>query len=83
MRISNGTEGMIMQENRCFHCVNWWERPDEDQEGCIVYDMHFIYNGDQYGNKDIKNILDLFGEGYMDCKMFKKVKESESTTSNL
>lgn len=41
----NGASGDRYMEQWCDRCVNW--KPDDCGEGCIVWDLHMIFDYDQ------------------------------------
>ena len=69
---SNGTEGQMYEAEYCDKCIH------NDEEGCPVMGIHFLYNGDK--DEDIKTILDIFiprKEIHNDkCTMFVEQKEN-------
>ena len=44
---SNGTEGMMYQEGYCFKCINYRDVGDGRGEGCPIWDLHFLWVGDE------------------------------------
>jgi len=50
---SNGTEGMVYEEQYCARCVH---QPKEETDGCPVWDLHHLWNGT---TGDIGGILDM------------------------
>ena len=44
---SNGTEGMMYEEEHCEKCKNFKIR-DADVPSCPILDAHFFGNGDQF-----------------------------------
>lgn len=71
---SNGTEGMIYDDQFCSKCVN-----QDDEGGCPVMDLHLLYNGEE--DKDL--FLDWFiprdKQGYNEeCKMFHQRTEDST-----
>lgn len=63
---SNGTEGMLYEEEWCDRCTH--------QEGCAVWMAHLIHNYDECNKKD--SILHMLiprkkdGLGNEQCRMF-------------
>jgi hypothetical protein len=75
---SNGTEGMMYEEEFCNRCTH-----NDEERGCAVWNAHFIYNYDQFKNEALKGVLDIliprvphtFGDGITheingECQMF-------------
>ena len=65
---SNGTEGMIFEEQFCARCVH-----NKEDDICPVLDLHMNWNYEQFKDNDVsktkKMALDTFIVGN-DCKMF-------------
>lgn len=52
---SNGTEGMMYEEEYCFQCIH-----NNEEEQCQVWYLHEVFNYDAVGknaDKNIKKIL--------------------------
>ena len=70
---SNGTEGLIYEEDYCHQCINY----GTPNKGCPVWGIHLFYNYDQHKNKIIEDMLSWFiprnkkGENKK-CNMFKE-----------
>lgn len=80
---SNGTEGMLYEEQWCGRCIH-----GQDQEkGCTIWDLHMLYNYDECNNKDsMLHILIPMGEdGFAgECSMFTELqKELEQLRAEL
>jgi hypothetical protein len=58
---SNGTEGMMYEEQYCERCVHYIDR-GAGSDSCPIWELHFHYNYDQSGKskaaKAIKHFLD-------------------------
>ena len=69
---SNGTEGLLYQEEFCFRCRNFRDVDDDRGKGCPVYDLHLLYNGEE----DKESLLDFLipraadGLSNEQCSMF-------------
>jgi len=87
---SNGTEGLIYQEQYCFRCEHWEQRPGEGAEGCPVWDAHLMWAYELCNEKDhpAKQMLDMlipmrdhtFSDGITspvaaECTLFKARQE--------
>ena len=53
---SNGTEGMMYQEEYCERCLNYRDKDDGRGYGCPIWDAHLIAD---FQNKDHRYILDV------------------------
>jgi hypothetical protein len=52
---SNGTEGLMYEEDFCQHCVHY--KPDD---GCAVWLIHLLYSYEECNNdSNAKRILDI------------------------
>jgi hypothetical protein len=78
---SNGTEGLIYQENYCMCCVH---NGPEDGPGCPIWLLHLMHNYE----KDMKPTLDLFiprndncGNG--ECVMFVSLPDTDNLTVDM
>jgi len=71
---SNGTDGDLYREHWCGRCAN--NGDDRGDEGCAVWDAHFLYNGDQHKNKLVAELLStLIPRGGLrneQCRMFRE-----------
>ena len=45
---SNGSEGDRYEARYCHRCINWRDKHDGRGAGCPVWDIHFVYNYDQF-----------------------------------
>lgn len=65
---SNGTEGMMYQEEYCAHCLH--------ESNCAVWDAHMLLNYDECNNKDsiLHMLIPRDEKGFnAKCKMFLEV----------
>lgn len=80
---SNGTEGMMYEEEYCYNCANYEKKPYEQfpEEGgsCPIMDAHYAGNYDQHSkskySKSLREVLDTLiprrADGFNDiCSMF-------------
>lgn len=82
---SNGTEGMMYEEEFCNNCTNWIERDGSDVKSCPIMDAHFWSNYDQFSkskySKSLKLVLDTLipREGAYNgtCSMFTPIESVE------
>ena len=69
---SNGTEGEMYMEQYCVRCINW--RGEDDDQGCPVMDLHFLYNYDACNddNHPIHHLIPRSEDGLRneECRMF-------------
>jgi hypothetical protein len=56
---SNGTEGESFRDGYCYRCVNWRDFDDGRGPGCPIMDVHFAYNGDQFKDEKVREILTM------------------------
>lgn len=69
---SNGTEGMMYEEQYCSECIHGQGNDVDDGEACPVWMLHFQHNYDE-GNKpdSILHVLIPFKDGRNgECRMF-------------
>ena len=71
----NGTSGMIFAAENCDHCSQWKEREGYlgVGEGCPIYDVHLLYQGDSDAGPQMPELLGMLitdtKEGPV-CQMF-------------
>jgi hypothetical protein len=52
---SNGDEGDLYEHNVCSRCAHHNSNPEE--EGCVIWTIHLLYNYDQHKSETIKDVL--------------------------
>jgi hypothetical protein len=69
---SNGSEGFAYVVRYCIKCANYRDLGDGRGEGCPVYDMHLLHNG----NEMLDALIPRSACGCINeqCKMFLEVK---------
>lgn len=78
---SNGTEGLMYQEEYCFKCKNFRDLKDDRGYGCPIWDLHLLWGYKLCNSRSIgKKMLDILipeEKGFMPkkCSMFLKGKE--------
>jgi hypothetical protein len=81
---SNGTEGMMYQEQWCDRCQNFRDLDDGRGHGCPIWDAHLLYAYEECGKKsNAKSILDLLIPAGSDhfpaqCSMFLETPTPET-----
>lgn len=81
-KFSNGTEGMMYNEQFCEQCINWEIDPETDTPGCPIWDVHLLFD---YEDNSLHNsLLDfLIPQSefnikqelcFSECKMFKTLE---------
>lgn len=78
---SNGTEGMIWEEQWCNRCVH--NKDPEEDGGCVVLFVHLLHNYDQTDNEALESVLGCLiptnEDGFAgECKMF--IEETKDRT---
>ena len=75
---SNGTEGMMYEEQFCDKCVHQGIDSNGEGKGCPIWNAHFMYNYDAAGNETAKGILEMLiptrSDGLFadECSMFQE-----------
>ena len=84
---SNGTEGLIYQEQYCRKCINYGP---EEGPGCPVWGLHLSLNYERNRDENMAEILDSFipmsddGLTNLQCKMFvEPAKEPDPAGARL
>lgn len=83
---ANGSEGEGYRETYCARCRN--NGDEKYEEGCTVWDLHLVYNGDQFKEspqaKVIGTMLEMFiprandeHSTNLQCTMFRPLPDSE------
>jgi hypothetical protein len=71
---SNGSEGDYYRSKWCDRCAN--DGDERYEIGCAVWDVHLLYNGDQFENETVKNLLETLiprdGAFNGQCRMFRE-----------
>ena len=50
---SNGTEGMLYNEEYCLKCINW-DYNEETGGSCPIWDTHLLFEGEE-----VQSLLDF------------------------
>lgn len=83
---SNGTEADIYEHQYCVRCIHY---PENIEDMCPVWTIHFIYSHDQYENRELMDAMNRLipnGKiklpdgreipGNLQCNMFVEVKDA-------
>jgi len=72
---SNGTEGMMYEEEWCSRCLH----NGEEEEGCTVLLAHALFNYEECNKPDsiLHILIPRDGIENLQCKMFVEVKSAK------
>lgn len=77
---SNGSEGLDFQGQFCFQCVNWRDLDDGRGEGCPIWDLHLLWNYDQFEREKPVIWFERGGKNWSSKEQMQPItKEAERT----
>ncbi len=84
---SNGTEGMLYNEEYCLKCINW-DYNEETGESCPIWDAHLMFEG-----REVQDLLDFliprhtFNEKheccFNECRGFKDASQLDTISASI
>lgn len=73
---SNGTEGREYQKRYCLRCVNYRDKEDGRGYGCVIWDVHLLFNGKEKYSPVLDVLIPRCGAaGNGACALFTEVVE--------